>query len=80
MERQRHTTLGVVGIAVMAATLATAQQAPAPGSSAGFPAPGTKYVIEHKDSAGNVRRLPLTVMDESSFDASPSIGSPTARQ
>lgn len=51
--------------------LASGQTVSPPGATAGFPPPGTKYVIEHKDSAGKVRRLPATVMEEGVFEGKP---------
>lgn len=50
---------------------ASGQTASTPGSAPGFPPPGTKYVIEHKDSASKVRRLPATVLEEGLFEGKP---------
>jgi hypothetical protein len=65
--------LRAVGVAILllAANLARGQTPPAPGAVAGFPPPGTTYVIEHRDSAGKTRRLAATVLEDGVFERQP---------
>jgi hypothetical protein len=59
------------GALLLVSQSAVAQTSASPPAGPGFPPPGTRYVIEHRDQAGKTRRLPATVLEEGVFEGRP---------